>query len=39
MNVIRKTVRLVQALASIPNDASLMIGGFLALGTPPQLIE
>src|SRR3954469_18932485 len=35
----RKTIKVAEAVARIPNGASLMIGGFMAVGTPPRLID
>ena len=35
----KKTVTLTQAVAQIPDGASVMIGGFMGVGTPPRLIE
>ena len=34
-----KTIFLEQAVAMIPNGASLMIGGFLAVGTPERVMD
>lgn len=34
-----KTIALQQAVALIPNGASLMIGGFMGVGTPERLID
>jgi acetate CoA/acetoacetate CoA-transferase alpha subunit len=34
-----KTIHLQDAIALIPNGASLMIGGFMAVGTPERLID
>ena len=34
-----RTVSLDQAVAMIPDGASLMIGGFMAVGTPERLID
>jgi acetate CoA/acetoacetate CoA-transferase alpha subunit len=34
-----KTVPLQQAVAMIPNGASLMIGGFMGVGTPERLLD
>ena len=34
-----KTVSLEQAIASIPDGASLMVGGFMAVGTPERVID
>lgn len=34
-----KTIHLQEAIALIPNGASLMIGGFMAVGTPERLID
>jgi len=34
-----RTVTLEQAVAAIPNGASLMIGGFMAVGTPERVID
>jgi acetate CoA/acetoacetate CoA-transferase alpha subunit len=35
----RKTVCIEEAVAKIPDGASLMIGGFMAVGTPIRLID
>jgi len=35
----RKTIKLAEAVARIPDGASIMIGGFMAVGTPPRLID
>ena len=35
----RKTIKVAEAVARIPDGASLMIGGFMAVGTPPRLID
>ena len=35
----KKTVTLTQAVAQIPDGASVMVGGFMGVGTPPRLIE
>lgn len=35
----RKTVGLEEAVARIDDGASLMIGGFMGVGTPPRLID
>ncbi len=32
-NVMRKTIKVAEAVARIPDGASLMIGGFMAVGT------
>ena len=34
-----KTIALQDAVAKIPDGASLMIGGFMAVGTPERLID
>ena len=34
-----KTISLEQAVAMIPNGASLMIGGFMAVGTPERVMD
>ena len=34
-----RTVSLEQSVALIPDGASLMIGGFMAVGTPERLID
>jgi len=34
-----KTIALEDAVAMIPDGASLMIGGFMAVGTPERLID
>lgn len=34
-----KTVSLEDAVAVIPDGASLMIGGFMAVGTPERLVD
>ena len=34
-----KTVTLEEAVALIPNGASLMVGGFMAVGTPERLMD
>ena len=34
-----QTVSLEQSVAMIPDGASLMIGGFMAVGTPERLID
>ena len=34
-----KTIKLADAVARIPDHASLMIGGFLGVGTPARLID
>jgi len=34
-----RTVSLEQAVSAIPNGASLMIGGFMAVGTPERVID
>jgi acetate CoA/acetoacetate CoA-transferase alpha subunit len=34
-----KTVSIEDAVALIPNGASIMIGGFMAVGTPERLVE
>ncbi|MGF7212600.1 acetate CoA/acetoacetate CoA-transferase alpha subunit [Skermanella aerolata] len=35
----RKTIKVAEVVARIPDGASLMIGGFMAVGTPPRLID
>ena len=35
----RKTIRVEDAVAQIPDGAILMIGGFMGVGTPPRLID
>src|SRR6476661_264414 len=35
----RKTIKVAEAVARIYDGASLMIGGFMAVGTPPRLID
>jgi acetate CoA/acetoacetate CoA-transferase alpha subunit len=34
-----QTVSLEQAVAMIPDDASLMVGGFMAVGTPERVVD
>ncbi len=34
-----QTISLEQSVAMIPDGASLMIGGFMAVGTPEQMID
>src|SRR6185295_14317938 len=34
-----QTISLEQSVAMIPNGSSLMIGGFMAVGTPERLID
>ena len=34
-----KTIALKDAVAMIPDGASLMIGGFMGVGTPERLID
>ena len=34
-----QTISLEQAVAGIPDGASLMVGGFMAVGTPERLID
>jgi acetate CoA/acetoacetate CoA-transferase alpha subunit len=36
---IQKTLKLADAVASISDGSVLMIGGFMAVGTPPRLID
>jgi len=36
---IQKTLKLVDAVASISDGSVVMIGGFMAVGTPPRLID
>ena len=35
----KKTIKVSDAIASVPDGASLMIGGFMGVGTPPRLID
>jgi acetate CoA/acetoacetate CoA-transferase alpha subunit len=35
----RQTAKLADAVALIPDGAALMIGGFMAIGTPPRLMD
>src|SRR5215467_1405722 len=35
----RQTAKLADAVALIPDGAVLMIGGFMAIGTPPRLVD
>ena len=35
----KKTIKVAEAVSRIPDGASLMIGGFMAVGTPPRLID
>jgi acetate CoA/acetoacetate CoA-transferase alpha subunit len=35
----KKTIKLADAVASLPDGATLMIGGFMAVGTPRRLID
>lgn len=35
----RKTVSLAEAVEQVPDGASVMIGGFMGVGTPPRLID
>ncbi len=35
----KKTVNLANAVEQVPDGASLMIGGFMGVGTPPRLID
>ena len=35
----KKTIKVSDAVAGIPDGASLMIGGFMGVGTPPRLID
>ena len=35
----RKVIKATEAVAAIPDGAVLMIGGFMAAGTPPRLID
>jgi acetate CoA/acetoacetate CoA-transferase alpha subunit len=37
--VTMRTVSLADAVALIPDGASLMIGGFMAVGTPEHVID
>ncbi|MFI4930359.1 MAG: CoA-transferase, partial [Burkholderiales bacterium] len=34
-----KTIPLAEAVALIPDGASLMVGGFMGVGTPQRLID
>jgi acetate CoA/acetoacetate CoA-transferase alpha subunit len=34
-----KSIKLNEAVAKIPNDATLLIGGFMAVGTPERLVN
>ena len=34
-----QTVSLEQSVAMIPDGASLMIGGFMAVGTPERVVD
>jgi acetate CoA/acetoacetate CoA-transferase alpha subunit len=34
-----KTIHVEEAVAAIPDGATLMIGGFMGVGTPPRLID
>jgi acyl CoA:acetate/3-ketoacid CoA transferase len=34
-----KSIKLNEAVAKIPNGATLMIGGFMAVGTPERLMD
>ena len=34
-----KTIPLKEAVGMIPNGASLMIGGFMGVGTPERLVD
>jgi acetate CoA/acetoacetate CoA-transferase alpha subunit len=34
-----KRIRVAEAVAAIPNGATLMIGGFMAIGTRRRLID
>ena len=34
-----KTISLTEAVAMIPNGASLMIGGFMGVGTPERIVD
>jgi acetate CoA/acetoacetate CoA-transferase alpha subunit len=35
----KKTIKLADAVAGLPDGATLMIGGFMAVGTPRRLID
>ena len=35
----KKTIKVSEAVAAIPDGASLLIGGFMGVGTPPRLID
>ena len=39
MGFAMKTVSAADAVALIPNGATLMIGGFMGVGTPERLID
>jgi acetate CoA/acetoacetate CoA-transferase alpha subunit len=34
-----KTISLDQAVALIPEDATLVIGGFMGVGTPERMVD
>jgi hypothetical protein len=35
----RKTIKVAEAVARMPDGVRLMIGGFMGVGTPPRLID
>ena len=37
--MLRKTLKLAQAISRLPGGASIMIGGFMGVGTPPRLTD
>ena len=38
-SIVAKTFKVSDAIASIPDGATLMIGGFMAVGSPRRLID